>query len=482
MSEARLRLPGQMRETIRREALLHPGDRVLAAVSGGADSMTMLHCLLALREELGLAEVAAAHLHHGLRGEEADRDAAFVREQCALWDVPLTVEHADVAAEAARCGEGIEEAGRRVRYAFLTRLAADRGAAAAVAHTQSDSVETLLLHLARGCGLRGLCGIPAARNLEADGQTVRLIRPLIDVTRADVEAYCTAQRIPFVTDSTNGSMEFARNRVRMQVIPALTELYSGASDAIARLTKLARRDEDYLESAARAALDESAFRDGYGGWRAERLAELPPALQSRALRLAAACVDERAARALTEEHLGRLAAVLQGGRAVVAGGLTARAAQGRITFYSTMSEACEHAAKIPLVFGQSLSFFGRLYRASVWTLEELEKRKKIHKNLLKNSCNYDKITGNLILRPRRAGDRFHPSGRGIGKSLKKLLAEGGVPAEARDAVPIVCDEQGIVLVCGFGCDERVRIDGGCRRVLVLETVDGKEWNSHESDG
>ena len=189
-------------ETIQRHHLLAPGAAVIAAVSGGADSMALLFLLEEIREEFSL-KLSAAHIHHGLRGAEADRDEALVRDTCKRLQIPLSTLHADVALEAERTGEGIEECGRRVRYAYLESL--DEHALIATAHTLDDQLETFLMHFARGAGLHGLCGIPAKRG--------RIIRPLIDCTREEIEAYCAQRQIPYVIDSTNLSHDYVRNRV-----------------------------------------------------------------------------------------------------------------------------------------------------------------------------------------------------------------------------------------------------------------------------
>ena len=182
---------------------------ILCAVSGGADSMY----LLARLRELGYT-VAAGHYNHGLRGTEADRDEAFVRDFCAARGIPFVSEKGDVAAFAAEQGMGTEAAARTLRYAFLERAADDLGAAViATAHTAGDNAETVLLHLARGSGLKGLGGIPPKRG--------RVVRPMLDVTRAEVESYLAEHDIKYVTDSTNGEDDYARNRVRHGAVPAL---------------------------------------------------------------------------------------------------------------------------------------------------------------------------------------------------------------------------------------------------------------------
>ena len=245
--EAPAGLAGKAAAFARREALLQPGDRVLAAVSGGADSVALLYWLCAECAAGRVAGVAAAHLHHGLRGEEADRDEAFVRRLCEKRGVPLHIRREDVGARAKEAGEGIEEAGRRLRYAFFDEIARTEGYdRIATAHTLSDNVETVLLHMTRGCGPDGLCGIAPSRG--------RLIRPLLTCTREEVEAYCRACGLDFVTDSTNADVAYARNRVRGRVVPELERINPKMQEAFGRLIRQARCDAAFWDRQVQGAL------------------------------------------------------------------------------------------------------------------------------------------------------------------------------------------------------------------------------------
>ena len=193
---------------MRGQCMTQPGDTVICAVSGGADSVCMLHVLLSLRNTLGIT-VEAAHFNHQLRGEESDRDEAFVRTLCAELGVVLHVDNGDVRARAAKTHESVEEAARALRYAFFSSLPC----LIATAHTQDDNLETVLLNLTRGTGLAGLCGIPPTRD--------SFIRPMLAVSRAEIEAYLEQNGLPHVTDSTNFLPDARRNRLRQSVIPLL---------------------------------------------------------------------------------------------------------------------------------------------------------------------------------------------------------------------------------------------------------------------
>ncbi|MBD9243875.1 MAG: tRNA lysidine(34) synthetase TilS, partial [Clostridiales bacterium] len=216
-----------------------PGARVLCAVSGGVDSMYLLYRMTELAAQRGFT-VGCAHFNHGLRGAESDRDEAFVRTQCAHLGVPFYAGRGDVASVR---GMGTEGAARQLRYAFLTDCAAAHGYDwIATAHTADDNAETLLLNLARGCGLRGLTGIPPQRG--------KLLRPMLDTTRAEAEAYLAAHGIAHVEDSTNASDAYARNRVRHHAVPALESVNAAFMQHAADTAALLREDERFLSGLA----------------------------------------------------------------------------------------------------------------------------------------------------------------------------------------------------------------------------------------
>lgn len=440
---------------IRDKQMLNAREGVLAAVSGGADSLALLHLLCGLKEELALGEIAAAHIHHGLRGAEADRDEAAVRAFCEQQGVRLFVCHADVAAEARQRGCGVEEAGRAVRYAFLRQTAAENGFdRIATAHTLSDSMETVLLYLARGTGIGGLTGIPPVRE--------NLIRPLLTCTRAEIEEYAAEHALPFVTDSTNSDLTFARNRVRGCIVPELYKLNPRVDEAFARLMRAAQADEEYWREQTVAALNQARVQTGV--YRADMLQNQPAALRSRLLRQAA---EESAGVCLEERHLRALTALLAtGGTVTVNGGVNVSVKQGCFTVESPPNDTGS-AAEQPLEIGKTYTFGTRRYRCELWDRETYENWKKIHKILLQSTCDYDRIGSMACVRTRRTGDVYHPFRRGGGKTLKKWMNQCRVPAALRNTWPLVADEAGVVLIPGLGCDHRAAIDGNTQRILAF---------------
>lgn len=238
-----------MREQVaafcRRWELLPQGAVVLCAVSGGRDSVALLHLLRSMAGEMGFA-LAAAHFNHRLR-PAADRDEGFVRDLCRDWGVPLTVGSGDAAALARKAGRGIEDAARQLRYRFLAEAARAAGASrVAVAHHRQDNAETVLLHLLRGAGPRGMSGMAPIRG--------SLIRPLLETDRRDIDAYLRENGLPFVEDETNSDPAYTRNRLRLEVLPLLEEIAPGCTRRLAETADVFRAEDAYMEREAAALL------------------------------------------------------------------------------------------------------------------------------------------------------------------------------------------------------------------------------------
>lgn len=425
-------------------------DGIVVAVSGGADSMALLHILCQLRETLSFSLVAA-HVNHGLRGQESDRDAAFVVDTCAKWCVPLETLSVNLSEEALP-GEGIEMAGRRIRYGFFEQLRQHYGYRyIATAHHGDDNLETVLLHLARGCGVRGLCGISPCDN--------GILRPLLTCTRESIEQYCRDENIAFVTDSTNEETVYTRNQVRWQVIPTLKEINPQVVEACSRLTAHLREEDAFLEQLTGALL-ENARVDDVKFDRAVLL-DSSPVLYKRALKqiIMQLGVDPQ------EKYIQLAEKALREGN----GGV-----QLSDTAFLTVDNCCLKAENKPFISempyfefsvqpGDTQIVDGVAYAVRCVTVNEYE---NVYKKDVKFACDYDKLCGNIVMRQRKPGDAFHPVG-GVGKTLKKYFNENAVPVEQRARVPILCDEQGVVLITGYSCDERVKLDKCTKRVLVV---------------
>ncbi len=413
---------------------------ILCAVSGGADSVYLLVRLA----ELGY-DVAAAHYNHGLRGAEADRDEQFVRALCRARGIPFYTEKGDVGAFASRERLGIEEAARILRYDFLERTADELGAAAiATAHTANDNAETVLLHLARGAGLRGLGGIPSRRG--------RIVRPMLDVTRAEVERYLEEKGVGYVQDATNASGDYARNRVRHQAVPALETVNPAFVRTVGQTAALLREDEAFLQSLTEAFLARYGDENSLD---AKALLAQPGPVAARAVR-------SMAGRPLEAVHVqAALKAAREGGAADVPGLRIARAGD-RLVFGASQGPGLPDRA-LPVPGETVLPEAGLVVRAEKFTAMP----RVVHKsyNIFFFQC--ENICGSIAVTARRPGDSFRPAGRGCTKKLKQLLMESGVPAWERDSLPVLRDETGILAVYGVGAAERVCAGPGDRDIIQV---------------
>ncbi len=426
----------------RENTLISKGSKVVVGVSGGADSMALLHFLHTC-EELSLSLIAV-HVHHGLRGEEADRDEALVRAYCSESAIDYVCERVDVRTLAAEQGIGEEEAGRRVRYATFERVRNERGAQfIATAHHADDAVETMLMHIIRGCGTGGLCGIPAKRGY--------VVRPLLLCTRVDIETYCQQHAVPYVLDSTNIDTTYTRNCVRHRLLPLLREINPSVDTALARLRVLVGQDEAFFAALAEQVLAHAYLADDSLD-RACLLSQEKPIR----VRVWKALLLKYGCESYTERHIEALETVLTAGHGTVylTGGCHVRVSVDRVKLFKhsqVNEELYIDVDSLPMKF----VFDGHEHCLQCLSSDEITSLQKVHKKFFKYAIDYDKIQGGLIVRCRRDGDRFHPVGRRVGKTLKSLFQELRVPTYYRDKVLLLCDEDGIVLMAGVSCDSRV---------------------------
>lgn len=418
---------------------IKPGDTIVLAVSGGADSMAMLYGMMLQR----VYPLVVVHIHHGIRGEEADRDAEMVASWCASNEVDCRVYRICIPEIAARDKIGWEECGRRERYRLLEQTANEVGAAwIATAHTLSDQVETVLLNMTRGTGPAGLCGIPSVRG--------RIIRPMLECTREDVKAFCRANRIPYIEDSSNQDNTYSRNRVRNQAIPPLKSLNPQLEKAVLRMTRLVREEHEFVVQTA-AQLCEAVKRSD--GWDAMALYNAPPAVRDQAL--VQICASHGIVRDLSEKHISLLAHILRyGGEATLPGAIWAICEHGVLMFSPDETRGVSAPMRL-VVPSDAFEWDQRRFQFSLVSNENHENEQKIYKISLSDTLDYDTISksGHLYLRSRREGDSFHQAGRGLKKAIKKLFNEAKIPVRQRDHVAILESDGRIAWVEGFGAAE-----------------------------
>ncbi len=422
-------------------ALVPPGSTVLCAVSGGADSM----CLLDLLCRLGDVKVVCAHFDHAIRPDSAE-DALFVQRYCGERGIPFVCRREDVPAYAREKGLSLETAARERRYAFLReaaeRVSADR---IATAHTLSDNAETVLFRLARGTGLRGLTGIPRER----DG----VVRPLLDVSRAEVERYLAARGIPWREDPSNREDGAARNRVRHHVLPALESVHGGAEKNIARSIELLREDEAFLSSLA-----EDWLRSRGEALPAAELAALPRPVACRVLSrwIGGGLSAEHAAAVLDLCRSGPSALLrLPEGTVRREYGLLLRGEPDGPAFQDT--ELPEDGTVRAGPF--------EIRCSAAPAPEEIQNSF----NSFAFSC--DIIRGILLVTPRREGDRIVLTGRAGERRLKKLFSDAKIPRAARGGIPVIRCGDRVLAVYGFGQAEGTLPAPGTKcRIITIQQI------------
>ena len=459
MNDETSKLIAKVERFARQEQLFAPAEpgralHLCAAVSGGADSMALLRVLLELRETFGYP-LTACHVNHGLRGETADRDEAFVRAECARLGVPLTVFHpADVGMTVPP--HAGEDWARRLRYACFAQLLAGGIDCIAMAHTATDQAETLLFRLARGTGLHGAGGIRPRRP--------GYCRPLLGLTRAETEALCAAFEQGWVTDETNESDAYARNRLRHGAVPALRSVNAAAEENLARFCEKAARADAYfarqaeqLLSIARLDAAQTARKapKAKAAWRLEPLQGADPLILEAALHSLVAPVRDA-----EEKYIRLLAELVEQGSGAVQLTDTVRFCAGSGMLWQ--EEGRPEAAAVVSGFP--------------------EKTQGVHKKDLKNRADYARITllySALMLRTRQPGDRFRPAGRGLSKPLRKWMNEAGIPAGIREGLPLLAAGSEILWVCGEGFAEGLAPDEETEQVLQLELENGGTTHEHE---
>ncbi len=435
------------KNTILEYGLIPWGCGVLAGVSGGADSVALLCALRELSKELGF-ELYAAHLNHGIRGEEAAKDAEYVKTLCHKLDVPLYEERLDIPAIAAGEGKTLEQAAREQRYAFFDRALKQFSAERiAVAHHMEDQAESIMLHLIRGSGLKGLTGMKHMRG--------NIIRPFLNLHRRDIEEYLAKMGIAYRTDSTNLDRDASRNRLRLDVMPYIAEHINPAvTDALCSMAELLSEDESYLAKEAEAALDRAKTEKGYDR---AMLAELPLPIKSRAVRMAV----ERAGvySDIDRIHVEKIMELLSArtGASLDLPHIAAWVSYGDICFGR---RAEKQAWETPFVFPGETAFEGGLFFADA--VED-----GIIKSNIIGFMDVDSLPRGLVVRPRREGDVFRPYGAPGSKKLKAVFIDKKIPRQQREKPGIFAGNE-LLFMEGLGISDKVKVTADTRRVLRVK--------------
>ena len=462
----------RVRAYVKEHQMIGPGEHIVAGVSGGPDSVCLLFLLKELCREQG-AHLQAVHVHHGLRGEEADGDEAFVRELCAREEISLKVFSFDVRERADRERLSVEEAGRLCRYEAFRKTAAELGGARiAVAHHADDQAETVLFHLFRGSGIRGLSGMEPVKG--------DIIRPLLEIRREEILEWLESRGISWRTDSTNESSEYMRNRIRRELLPYVREHINDQaerhiSEAARELSQIEHYLEQKTQEAFRLCVREEKgvcflFEKGFQG--------LDPVIQQRLLRL---CMEKLGGLKDVERvHIRILSELMEkqtGSRADLPGGRSARRDYQGLwicgnagTGQGQTRASGEEAIPCPCPPG-SVRAGGQTWRFS---LEKAQKDQIIPQKTYTKWFDYDKIKQCLVIRRRRPGDYLEINREHGRKKLKAYLVDKKIPSFKRERLWLLADGSHIVWIPGYRISEGYKVTEDTKRILKVQVDGGEE--------
>lgn len=437
--------------------MVSPGDRIVVGVSGGADSMVLLHILCQCRDSLGL-ELVVAHLNHDLR-PEADQEEEMVQQVCRSWDVPFFAQKVDVAGEAARSHKSLEEAGRDCRYQFFHQLAERQQARRiAVAHHRNDQAETVLLHLLRGSGIRGLQGMLPVKG--------KIIRPLLGTTRQEIEVYARENGLVYCSDQSNNDPAFIRNRIRLELIPFLQDKFNpGIVDGLARLAGIAREENEALEYYTEQLWPQLAAPSP-DGWliNGGQLSCQPQAVRNRLI--FKALQETSGSSEWSRDDMARVHSLLgrSGSNLVLHMGHNVRVG----LIYTDLLFARDLQESQPFCYPVSVPGKTAVTETGM-TYEFIVSARADFQPAADTIClDMDKITLPLWIRSRREGDRFEPVGMTGSKTIKKYLIDKKIPARERNQVALLTSGQQIYAVLGHRIAKAAAVDENTERILVIK--------------
>jgi len=500
----KVNLESKVLDFIQRYRLIPRKELVVVGVSGGADSVCLLHVLAKWRKRLGI-RLHIAHLNHQLRGAESEADAEYVSNLAGSLGIPSTIDRQDVAAYRIEKNCSIEEAARELRYAFLARVAREVGARRiATGHTKDDQVETILMHILRGTGITGLCGLAPCSPMMYDSQGISppakrsnllVIRPLLDITRAETASYCQEHQLESRIDSSNLSPSFFRNRLRLHLLPLLRQYNPSIDQALLRLADIAKEDNAFIEQQASGLWDEVARQENNTIYLDKKqVAGLPIALQRHLLRAAVTRLagDVRDIEASHIEAARSLLNKPASKRIPLPHGLICQGGYNELVIASPPSVIASEAkqsqfppcpfpplpGKFPLKVPGKTVFPGWKVIASIVRERAVSPSsrgapstsERTYQSNLVAHFDLHKTGTKLFVRQRRPGDRFQPLGMNMPKKLYEFMVDAKIPRSWRNHIPIVCSPRQIIWVAGWRIDDRVKTTKASKEILRLEFI------------
>lgn len=448
--------------TIDKHNMISDGDKIIVGLSGGPDSVCLLHILNRLKETRNI-EIYAAHLNHQIRGIEAQKDALFVSELCNSLGIPVFIKSVDVPKYCEEKGLSLEEGARNIRYDMFFEIKRRTGAdKIAIGHNMNDQAETVLMRIMRGTGLQGLRGIEYTRE---NG----IIRPILDIERKDIEAYCEHYNLNPKIDQTNLESIYTRNRIRLELLPYMQQYFnSNVVESIVRMSNSMKSDGDYLDLEATKAYEEVSIKDNKKvEINIEKLSSYHEAIQNRIIRYAIKdilgdtnFVDQKH----IEEVMQLLDSTKNGKMLNLPRGVFAyrRVDSILFTLEEIREEELEYNYSIPKDGFIKIKELGLLIDTDVISIE---KYKTLKKDSTIKAIDFDKVKGGITVRNRKAGDKIKL--KGGTKKIKDLFIDLKIPREMRSRVPLLVDEDEVILAGEYRMSENYKIDDNTKNVLKL---------------
>ncbi|HAE52177.1 MAG TPA: tRNA lysidine(34) synthetase TilS [Ruminococcus sp.] len=426
--------------------MIQKGDCVVCGLSGGADSVCLLLSLMELSRIIGFS-VEALHVNHSIRGDESDRDENFCRKLCESLNVPFTAVRCNVPEYAEKNSLSDEEAARILRYKIFSDCSC--GKKLATAHNANDNLETAVLNLARGTALKGISGIPPVRD--------NIIRPLLTVTRNEIENFLKEKNQPYVTDSTNLSDDYTRNKIRHCIIPLLMDINKSVTETSVKTFASLRSENDFIENQVNSAMETCRQNNKLIG-----LAKYDGLIRKRCL---ARIISENSL-PYSYDRLNSADNILVNGGKLNLSGDIFLVSDGNSCEIKKIKQKDSRYIQKDLIIGENSIFLNKKLICEIIECDNLKKILSVHKNLTFYLLDYDKIIGRAILRNRRFGDRIQLKGRNFTSSVKKLINEK-IPPQQRDSLHFIEDDIGTVFAENIGISQRVAPDENTRKLLKI---------------
>lgn len=429
--------------------MLHRGDVVVCGLSGGADSVCLLLSLREISREIGFS-VEALHVNHCLRGDESDRDEEFCRRLCSRLEVPFKAVSCDVKSYAEEYSLSTEEAARELRYAIFRENS--YGKKIATAHNADDNLETVIFNLIRGTAIKGLCGIPPVRD--------NIIRPLLAVTRQEIEDFLVQQGQDYVTDSTNLTEDYTRNKIRRRIIPVMRELNASLIETSVNTIDGIRSENAFIESETAAAL-EKCLKNSI-------LSDMSGYDEVIRRRCAAKLLRDKGL-PVSHKRLEECGKIMQNGGKLNISGDIYFVSDGKNSSFEKIIPQGEEQVAMPLEIGENSLFSDTVMICEIVECENLAKIDFVNKKLTFYLLDYDKIIGKAVVRNRKYGDRIRLSGRNFTSSVKKIINEK-IPKNIRPTLYFIEDEEGVVFGEMIGVAQRVSPNENTKRLLKITVI------------